>query len=95
LPFRSSARRNVFRYISNNEVGIVERCGRPRLDQARFIALQAKAGFQPEIVRGGIHVSFLHLSHPQIDLVTVGAGQIAYVFARDGAPLAPSQVSLE
>src|SRR5262249_13522425 len=26
------------------------------------------------------------------DLVTVGQGRIAYVFARDGAPLAPSQV---
>jgi uncharacterized membrane protein YqiK len=85
---------NVFRYISNNEVGIVEKMWSAKGSIKRgFIALQGEAGFQPEIVRGGIHVFFpftyrIHKS----DLVTVGQGKIAYVFARDGAPLAPSQV---
>jgi hypothetical protein len=46
-----------------------------------FIALNGEAGFQPEILRGGIHLFFpftyrIHTS----DLVTVGQGKIAYVF---------------
>ena len=45
------------------------------------------------MLRGGLHVFFpftyrIHKS----DLVTVGQGKIAYVFARDGAPLGASQV---
>src|ERR1700730_6329733 len=80
---------NVFRYISNNEVGIVEKMWAAKGSIKRgFIALEGEAGFQPEIVRGGIHVFFpftyrIHKS----DLVTVGQGKIAYVFARDGASL--------
>src|SRR6185295_13554991 len=58
-----------------------------------FIALNGEAGFEPEILRGGIHVFFPFMySIHKSDLVTVGQGKIAYVFARDGAPLAPSQV---
>jgi uncharacterized membrane protein YqiK len=85
---------NVFRYIPNNQVGIVEKMWAVKGSvKSGFIALRGEAGFQPEIVRGGIHVFFpftyrIHKS----DLVTVGQGKIAYVFARDGAPLAPSQV---
>jgi uncharacterized membrane protein YqiK len=57
------------------------------------IALHGEAGFEPEILRGGLHVFFpftyqIHKS----DLVTVGQGKIAYVFARDGSSLAASQV---
>jgi uncharacterized membrane protein YqiK len=85
---------NIFRYIPNNKVGIVEKLWAVRGSiHSGFIALGGEAGYQPEILRGGIHVFFpfmyrLHRS----DLVTVGQGQIAYVFARDGAPLGPSQV---
>src|SRR6266481_2051166 len=85
---------NIFRYISNNQVGIVEKMWAAKGSiKSGFIALRGEAGFQPEIVRGGIHVFFpftyrIHKS----DLVTVGQGKIAYVFARDGAPLALSQV---
>ncbi|MFY9956753.1 MAG: SPFH domain-containing protein [Bradyrhizobium sp.] len=58
-----------------------------------FIALHGEAGFGPEILRGGIHLFFpftyrIHTS----DLVTVGQGKIAYVFARAGASLGASQV---
>src|SRR5215470_15817855 len=85
---------NIFRYIPNNQVGIVEKMWAARGSiKSGFIALRGEAGFEPEILRGGIHLFFpftyrIHKS----DLVTVGQGKIAYVFARDGAPLAASQV---
>ena len=85
---------NIIRYIPNNQVGIVEKLWATRGSiKSGFIALHGEAGFQPEILRGGIHFFFpftyrIHKS----DLVTVGQGKIAYVFARDGAPLAQSQV---
>ena len=85
---------NVFRYIPNNQVGIVEKMWTTRGSiKAGFIALGGEAGFEPEILRGGIHVffPFMYRIHNS-DLVTVGQGKIAYVFARDGAPLGPSQV---
>jgi uncharacterized membrane protein YqiK len=85
---------NVFRYIPNNQVGIVEKLWSPRGSIASgFIALNGEAGFEPEVLRGGLHIffPFMYRIH-RSDLVTVGQGQIAYVFARDGAPLGASQV---
>src|SRR6516162_10522270 len=85
---------NVIRYIPNNQVGIVEKLWAAKGSiKSGFIALHGEAGYEPEILRGGIHFFFpftyrIHKS----DLVTVGQGKIAYVFARDGAPLGPSQV---
>jgi uncharacterized membrane protein YqiK len=84
---------NIFRYIPNNQVGVVEKMWSARGSiKVGFIALHGEAGFEPEILRGGIHLFFpftyrIHKS----DLVTVGQGKIAYVFARDGAPLQASQ----
>jgi uncharacterized membrane protein YqiK len=85
---------NIFRYIPNNQVGIVEKMWPAKGSiKSGFIALRGEAGFEPEILRGGIHVffSFTYRIHKS-DLVTVGQGKIAYVFARDGAPLGASQV---
>jgi uncharacterized membrane protein YqiK len=85
---------NVFRYIPNNQVGIVEKMWAAKGSiKSGFIALHGEAGFEPEILRGGIHVfmPFTYRIHKS-DLVTVGQGRIAYVFARDGAPLGSSQV---
>src|ERR1700739_4003195 len=85
---------NVFRYIPNNQVGIVEKMWAPKGSiKSGFIALHGEAGFEPEILRGGIHifVPFTYRIHKS-DLVTVGQGRIAYVFARDGVALASSQV---
>jgi uncharacterized membrane protein YqiK len=85
---------NIFRYISNNQVGIVEKLWAAKGSiKSGFIALNGEAGYKPEILRGGLHVFFpftyrIHKS----DLVTVGQGTIAYVFARDGAVLGASQV---
>jgi uncharacterized membrane protein YqiK len=85
---------NIFRYISNNQVGIVEKMWAPKGSiKSGFIALHGEAGFEPEILRGGIHLflPFTYRIHTS-DLVTVGQGKIAYVFARDGASLGASQV---
>jgi uncharacterized membrane protein YqiK len=85
---------NIFRYIPNNQVGIVEKMWAAKGSiKSGFIALHGEAGFEPEILRGGLHLFFpftyrIHKS----DLVTVGQGKIAYVFARDGASLGASQV---
>ncbi|WP_426422256.1 SPFH domain-containing protein [Bradyrhizobium genosp. A] len=85
---------NIFRYIPNNQVGIVEKLWSTTgsIDEG-FIALNGEAGYEPEVLRGGLHVffPFMYRIHKS-DLVTVGQGKIAYVFARDGAPLQPSQV---
>src|SRR5215468_6833013 len=85
---------NVFRYIPNNQVGIVEKLwsARGSIDDG-FIALNGEAGYEPDVLRGGVHVffPFMYRIHKS-DLVTVGQGKIAYVFARDGAPLGASQV---
>ncbi len=85
---------NIFIYIPNSQVGIVEKLWTTRGSiQAGFIALNGEAGFEPEALRGGLHVffPFMYRIH-RSDLVTVGQGKIAYVFARDGAPLGASQV---
>jgi uncharacterized membrane protein YqiK len=71
---------NVFRYIPNNQVGIVEKMWAWKGSiKSGFIALHGEAGFQPEILRGGVHVffPFMYRLHKS-DLVTVGQGKIAY-----------------
>jgi uncharacterized membrane protein YqiK len=85
---------NAFRYIPNNQVGIVEKLWTTKGSiEGGFIALNGEAGYEPEVLRGGLHVlfPFMYRIHKS-DLVTVGQGKIAYVFARDGAPLGASQV---
>jgi uncharacterized membrane protein YqiK len=85
---------NIFRYIPNNQVGIVEKLWTTKGSvEGGFIALNGEAGYEPEVLRGGLHVlfPFMYRIHKS-DLVTVGQGKIAYVFARDGAPLGASQV---
>jgi uncharacterized membrane protein YqiK len=85
---------NIFRYIPNNQVGIVEKLWSVKGSiKDGFIALHGEAGYEPEVLRGGLHVffPFMYRIHKS-DLVTVGQGKVAYVFARDGAPLGASQV---
>src|SRR6266481_4255960 len=65
---------NIFIYIPNNQVGIVEKLWTTRGSiKAGFIALRGEAGFEPEVLRGGLHLFFpfmyrIHRSY----LVTVG-----------------------
>jgi uncharacterized membrane protein YqiK len=83
----------MLRYISNTRVGIVEKLWslKGSIDHG-LIALQGEAGFQSSLLRGGFHLFFpLQYRVHTTPLVTISQGEIGYVFARDGRPLAPSQ----
>lgn len=82
-----------FRIIPNSKIAIIEKWWSTKGSlNEQIIALNGEAGFQPQIVRGGIHfLSPLMYKVHICPLVTVPQGQIAYVFARDGQPLQPIQ----
>jgi uncharacterized membrane protein YqiK len=83
----------MVRYVGNNRVAIVEKLwSRNGSISGGLIALQREAGYQPAVLRGGYHffVPFQYRVHSQ-PLVTIPQGQIGYIFARDGAPLGPTQ----
>jgi uncharacterized membrane protein YqiK len=81
------------RFIPNNRVGIVEKrfSAKGSLHNG-IIALQGEAGFQPNLLRGGVHflMPFQYRVH-SMPLVTIPQGKIGYIFARDGAPLPATQ----
>ncbi|MFZ6031359.1 MAG: SPFH domain-containing protein [Chloroflexota bacterium] len=82
-----------FRFIPNNRIGIVEKRFTTKGSvKSGFIALNGEAGYQPQVLRGGIHYLMpiqyaVHIA----PLVTITQGKIGYIFARDGAPLEPDQ----
>ncbi|MEO8874028.1 MAG: flotillin family protein, partial [Polyangiaceae bacterium] len=81
------------RYIPNNRVGVVEkRWSAAGSVKNGIIALAGEAGFQPHLLRGGVHflMPFQYRVH-MMPLVTIPQGRIGYVFARDGEPLVPTQ----
>jgi uncharacterized membrane protein YqiK len=81
------------RFIPNNRVGIVEKRFGARSVKSGLIALHGEAGYQPQILRGGLHylLPFQYVVH-MAPLVTITQGKIGYVFARDGKQLEPAQV---
>ncbi|WP_353228588.1 hypothetical protein [Novosphingobium sp.] len=83
----------MVRYVGNNRVAIVEKLwsGTGSVTGG-LIALNKEAGYQPDVLRGGFHFffPFQYRLHAE-PLVTIPQGQIGYVFARDGAPLEPTQ----
>ncbi|WP_246196232.1 SPFH domain-containing protein [Aquisphaera giovannonii] len=83
------------RYIANNRVGVVEKLWSVKgsVPEGGIIALQGEAGFQAEVLRGGMHFGLWRWQYRihRVPLVTVPQGKIGYVYARDGEPLAPSQ----
>src|SRR5437868_1968106 len=81
------------RVIPNDRVGLVEKRWSFRGSvKSGFIALAGEAGFQPEVLRGGVHylTPFQYRVH-KMPLVTIPQGKIGYVFARDGRPLGATQ----
>ncbi len=81
------------RYIPNDRLGVLEKLWSFRGSVRQgLIALNGEAGFQPEVLRGGYHffMPFQFRVHRQT-LVTIPQGQIGYLFARDGVPLASTQ----
>jgi uncharacterized membrane protein YqiK len=81
------------RFIPNNRIGIVEKRFGSRSVRGGFIALKGEAGYQPDVLRGGIHYlrPFQYSVHIA-PLVTIPQGKIGYLFARDGSPLSAMQV---
>ncbi|MEZ4623012.1 MAG: SPFH domain-containing protein [Caldilineaceae bacterium] len=81
------------RYIPNTRVGIVEkRFSFKGSLKSGFIALNGEAGFQPQLLRGGLHflMPFQYVVHAT-PLVTIPQGKIGYLFARDGLPLGATE----
>jgi uncharacterized membrane protein YqiK len=81
------------RYIPNKRIGIVEkRFSRKGSVRTGLIALDGEAGFQPDVLRGGLHLRMpLQYRIHTMPLVTIPQGGIGYVFARDGEPLSATQ----
>ncbi|HSB00362.1 MAG TPA: hypothetical protein VLE49_06920, partial [Anaerolineales bacterium] len=81
------------RAIPNTRIGIVEKRFSPRGSvKSGFIALNGEAGFQPKVLRGGLHylMPIQYVVHTA-PLVTIPQGKIGYIFARDGKLLDPTQ----
>ncbi len=83
------------RYIPHNKVGVVEKMWSTSgsLAEGRILALNGEAGFQADLLRGGLHLFYFpwqYRIHKQ-PLVVVAESRIGYVYARDGAPLPPTQ----
>ena len=85
----------TLRFIPNHCVGVVEKLWslKGSVPEGQMLAREGEAGFQADLLRGGIHFGLwrwqyrVHLC----SLVTVPQGKIGYVYARDGQPLPPSQ----
>ena len=81
------------RVISSDQVAVVEKWWSIKGSlKDSIIALNGEAGYAPNLLRGGIHFnSALMYKIHKYPLITIPQGQIAYLFARDGKPLAPTQ----
>ena len=82
------------RWIPNDRVGVIEKRFSPTKGSIKsgFMALGGEAGYQPSVLRGGIHIlnPFQYRVHT-VSLVTIPQGKIGYVFARDGQDLPAGQ----
>jgi uncharacterized membrane protein YqiK len=84
-----------FRIVRSDRVGIVTKWWSPKGSlKDSILALEGEAGYQPDVLRGGIHfrTPLMYRVHI-VPLVTIPQGELGYVFARDGEPL-PAQQTL-
>ncbi len=83
------------RYIPHNSVGIVEKLWsfNGSVGEGNLVALDGQAGYQSEVLRGGLHLGLWRWQYRihRMPLVTIPQGKIGYVYARDGEPLLPMQ----
>jgi uncharacterized membrane protein YqiK len=83
------------RYIPNQQVGVVEKLwsSSGSVPEGSIIALAGEAGFQADLLRGGLHFGLWRWQYRvhKVPLVTIPQGKIGYVYARDGESLPPSQ----
>src|SRR4051812_39223767 len=85
----------VVRYVPNDRAAVVEKLWSAggSVAEGRMIALGGEAGYQAELLRGGVHFGLwrgqyrLHKAR----LITISQGKIGYVYARDGESLSPGQ----
>jgi len=80
--------------IRENQVGIVIKKFAPQsLPAGELIALNGEAGYQADLLRGGLHFGFWRWQYRihKTPLVTVPQGKIGYVYARDGDVLQAGQ----
>lgn len=81
------------RVINSNEVAVIEKWWSFKGSlKNSIIALNGEAGYSPDLLRGGIHfkTALMYRIH-RYPLITIPQGQIAYLFAKDGTPLSPTQ----
>src|SRR3954452_3747488 len=82
-------------YIPHTQVGIIEKIwsSKGSLREGQIIARGGEAGFQSRFLRGGIHSGLYPWQYRihREPLVVVSEGKMAYVYARDGIPLEPTQ----
>ena len=87
------------RYIPNNRIGIVEKLWSTTgsLTEGAVIALRSEAGYQADILRGGLHFGLWRWQYAihKFPLITIKQGKIGYVFSRGGEQLEPSQTLAE
>jgi uncharacterized membrane protein YqiK len=83
------------RYIPHDRVGIVEKMwsSAGSVPEGRVLALNGEAGYQSDVLRGGLHFGYWRWQYRihRVPLVTIPQGKIGYVYARDGEALLPSQ----
>ena len=81
----------VMVYIPNDQYGVVEKIWSMRGSvKAGFMSLNREAGFDPDLIRGGLHFfpPWQFRIHRQ-QMITVQS--LGYVYARDGKPLPAGQ----
>jgi len=83
------------RYIPNSKVGIVEKLwsSKGSLGEGEIVALNGEAGFQPQVLRGGLHFGYWRWQYAvhKRPLITIKQGKLGYIFSRVGEALGPSQ----
>ena len=83
------------RFIPNDRIGIVEKfwSSGGSLTEGAVIALHGEAGYQADILRGGLHFGLWRWQYRvhKMPLITIKQGRIGYVFSRGGEQLMPSQ----
>jgi uncharacterized membrane protein YqiK len=83
------------RYIPHTKVGIVEKLwtSKGSLKEGRIVACEGEAGYQTDILRGGLHAFYYPWQYRihREPLVSIPEGKIGYVYSRDGEPLEPVQ----
>jgi uncharacterized membrane protein YqiK len=85
----------ALRYVPNDRAAVVEKLwsATGSVPEGRILALNGEAGYQAELLRGGVHFRLWRGQYRvhKVRLVTIAQGKIGYVYARDGEPLTAGQ----